>query len=75
MTTSNQDTTGDLIIKRNSAWCSRCNIEVVSRHVHDFRRCPCLNVSVDGGLHYLNHGWVDREYYTNTSVTVDRSKE
>src|SRR5688572_19181370 len=75
MTFEDQDPIGDLIIKRNSAKCGLCNVEVTSKHVHDFRWCDCGNVSVDGGYHYLNHGWRDGNYYTNTSVTVDRSKD
>jgi hypothetical protein len=75
MTISNQDPTGDLIIKRNSARCNACNCEVQSYDVNDVRHCYCGNIYVEGGYHYLSHGWAMKEYYENTSVTVDRSKD
>jgi uncharacterized C2H2 Zn-finger protein len=69
------DRTGDLVIIRNSAKCGMCHVEVVSRDVHDFVRCPCGNIYVDGGKHYLRRGWKDGEFFEDTSITIDRSKE
>lgn len=33
--------------------CRRCGEYVESRHRHDYRRCGCGAVGVDGGLAYL----------------------
>lgn len=46
---------GSIIIK-NMAQCSKCKDVIVSTHVHDFRRCSCEHVFVDGGLEYLRRG-------------------
>jgi ribosomal protein S27AE len=43
----------DEIIIRNSARCPRCGDEIVSRHKHDFVRCSCEFMAVDGGSSYL----------------------
>lgn len=43
-------------ILRNAARCRRCGDVVESRHVHDFRRCSCGSVFVDGGLEYVRRG-------------------
>ena len=40
------------IILRNSAKCLKCNDEVESTHVHDFKWCKCGAVAVDGGHWY-----------------------
>ena len=38
---------------RNRARCSRCGDTVESLHRHDFQRCGCGAVAVDGGRDYL----------------------
>lgn len=40
------------IILRNSAKCLKCNDEVESTHVHDFKWCSCQAIAVDGGHWY-----------------------
>lgn len=37
---------------RNSAKCLKCEDEIVSTHVHDFKWCSCKNIAVDGGTDY-----------------------
>lgn len=55
------------VIRRNSAKCLLCNEEIESRHVHDFVRCSCGNIAVDGGTHYIRRiGTLDN--YTDTSI-------
>lgn len=34
-----------------------CGTILESRHRHDFRRCACRKVYVDGGNDYLRCGW------------------
>jgi hypothetical protein len=42
---------------RNAAYCLGCNTLIESKHRHDFVRCPCGAVFVDGGQDYLRRGW------------------
>lgn len=41
------------VILRNSAQCTACGDHVISERVHDFQRCSCKSIAVDGGLSYL----------------------
>ena len=45
-------------IKRNRARCRRCGDVIESTHVHDFVRCKCHAIFVDGGLEYVRRGSV-----------------
>jgi len=42
--------TGDIWI--NEAKCTKCGDTVRSRNLHDFRRCKCKAIAVDGGSFY-----------------------
>jgi hypothetical protein len=56
-------------IVRNSVRCNDCGDEIESTHRHDFVKCSCGNVFVDGGRDYLRRGWhPDGKGYTDTSV-------
>lgn len=48
-------------LTRNAARCNICGDTIESRHRHDFRRCSCGNVFVDGGLDYRRCGWTGAE--------------
>lgn len=37
----------------NKIRCKSCNDVIESKTVHDFKRCKCGNVCVDGGKDYL----------------------
>jgi hypothetical protein len=37
----------------NKARCKKCGDVIDSRHVHDFVRCGCGAIAVDGGREYL----------------------
>jgi len=43
----------DLRVTRNAAQCRKCGDLIVSRNRHDFVRCGCGAIAVDGGLSYL----------------------
>jgi len=61
----------DEIIIRNSIRCLKCGEEIESRHRHDFRRCRCGAVAVDGGQTWLRRiGW--REDWVDTSIVEIR---
>jgi ribosomal protein L37AE/L43A len=36
----------------NAAKCRKCGDTIVSRHRHDFVRCKCGAIAIDGGLDY-----------------------
>lgn len=38
---------------RNRAMCRKCSDVVESKHRHDFVRCKCGAIAVDGGKAYL----------------------
>lgn len=43
-------------IIRNMAKCAICEDVIESTHVHDFVRCHCGSIFVDGGHQYLRRG-------------------
>lgn len=44
-------------ITKNSIRCKHCYDVIESKHTHDFRKCSCGKVSVDGGHAYLKRGF------------------
>lgn len=38
----------------NSIMCKICGDILSSYHVHDFKRCSCKLIGIDGGLEYKN---------------------
>jgi hypothetical protein len=38
---------------RNAAECKKCGDLIVSKHRHDFVKCKCGAIAVDGGLSYI----------------------
>ena len=54
-------------IYRNAAQCLLCDEVVESKHVHDFVRCKCGNIFVDGGLDYIRRGVRDSAGYKDLS--------
>lgn len=43
-------------LTRNAAKCLLCLDEIESKHRHDFVRCSCGSIFVDGGLDYQRRG-------------------
>ncbi len=41
------------LIHRNAARCLKCSQTITSKHTHDYVRCTCGNIAVDGGCDYL----------------------
>lgn len=60
---------GKSVIVENSAKCYKCDTIVKSLSRHDFQECSCGNIFVDGGLDYIRQGFLEGEYYENTSIT------
>jgi hypothetical protein len=60
-----------IIIFRNVAKCRLCGDIIESRHRHDFVRCKCGEIFVDGGLEYLRAGALDFNNFINLSETKE----
>lgn len=58
------------MILANSAKCLKCDDDIYSGHTHDFVKCSCGNVFVDGGMSYIRHGVEDKLAYENTSIEI-----
>lgn len=55
-------------IIRNAIRCNACGDVIESTCTHDFVRCSCGRVFVDGGHEYLRRGYTDSvEDYTDLS--------
>ena len=46
-------------IVRNAARCRHCGDVIESTNTHDFKRCSCGAIFVDGGHAYLGRGFTD----------------
>jgi hypothetical protein len=46
-------------IKVNKAQCALCQDVIESVHVHDFNKCSCGEIFVDGGKSYIRRGATD----------------
>lgn len=47
------------VITRNAAKCNKCGEVIESTNRHDFRRCSCGAIYVDGGKDYLKRAYND----------------
>ena len=59
------------MIVKNRAICLECNTEIESTHRHDFVRCPCGNLAVDGGKDYLKRVAKDFNKCKETSIIAE----
>jgi len=62
------------LIIRNSAKCLECNEEIESRHRHDYVKCSCGAIAVDGGKDYLKRSVLPGKNYQDTSIIRDSSR-
>ena len=44
------------MILKNKAQCAKCDDIIESKHRHDFVRCKCGAIFVDGGKEYMRRG-------------------
>jgi len=44
------------VITRNVGQCRKCGDTIESRHRHDFVRCACGSIFLDGGTEYIRYG-------------------
>ena len=59
------------MILSNQAKCLNCGDEPFSAYRHDFKRCECGDMFVDGGMDYTRHGFMKREEWMNLSIELD----
>ncbi len=63
------------MIIKNCIKCKSCGDIIISTHRHDFRRCSCGRVAVDGGHDYLKRSFTDsQDDFEELSVLQDTSK-
>lgn len=60
------------IIVRNSAKCLDCGDEIESKWGHDFRRCSCGHLAVDGGLEYTRRVYKEAGHWQDTSIFAEQ---
>lgn len=41
----------------NKVRCKKCDDVIESTHNHDFKRCKCGAIFIDGGMDYQRYGW------------------
>lgn len=54
-------------ILRNAVKCNYCGDIIESQHRHDFVRCSCGRVAVDGGKDYLRRVYHEDADFTELS--------
>lgn len=54
----------------NRAKCKNCGDVIESRYTHNYVRCSCGSISVDGGREYLKRGFLDCDAIEEMSVTI-----
>lgn len=59
----------------NKVKCNKCNTVIESKHVHDFKWCPCRSIAVDGGREYLKRAWTEDADYEELSEEVEDEPE
>lgn len=60
---------------RNRAKCLLCGDVIESVSTHDFVRCSCGALAVDGGTAYARRVFKDRDAYQDMSVFEDDNED
>lgn len=59
------------MILQNQIRCNKCGDEPFSKHRHDYVKCKCGAVAVDGGMDYLRRAYETDATYTELSYSLD----
>ena len=59
------------VIVSNTIKCKLCNDIIYSAHRHDFKKCKCGEIFVDGGTDYLRRGASDLDNIIEMSIIMD----
>lgn len=62
-------------ILSNKIKCNHCGEVIESKHRHDYVRCRCGKVAVDGGHDYLRRGYQASGDYQELSEIKETDKE
>jgi len=54
----------------NSAHCKKCNETLTSKVVGVFSTCKCKNITIYGGLDFIEHLWITKEHYENRTIIL-----
>jgi hypothetical protein len=60
------------IIIRNAMKCLTCDEVIESKHVHDYVRCSCGALAVDGGREYLRRSYGPTARWEDLSEVEER---
>jgi Zn finger protein HypA/HybF involved in hydrogenase expression len=58
-------------IIENKIKCKKCGDIIESKTIHDFKRCKCGAVAVDGGHSYLRREADSKENFEELSIYQD----
>jgi hypothetical protein len=61
-----------MTILTNIIKCTKCNDIIESKHRHDFVKCSCKAVAVDGGTAYLKRVGDFQNYIDLSEVTDEK---
>ena len=57
-------------IVNNSAYCIKCDSSLVSKDPFDLVICKCFNLKITGGLHRLEHRYINQLFYDSRSIVL-----
>ena len=60
---------------RNAARCRKCGDVIESKHRHDFVRCECGAIYIDGGLSYARGGGDPSNFESLCEYETERSAD
>ena len=63
------------VVVTNKAQCRLCGDVIESKSGHDFRRCKCGEIFVDGGRNYLRRGASSLDNIIELSETYEETYE
>lgn len=55
----------------NACRCKKCGDIIQSDYRHDFRRCKCGTIFIDGGKDYLRRGATNFDDIEDLSVVIE----
>jgi hypothetical protein len=59
------------MILKNAARCKKCGDIIESKYTHDFVRCSCGAIAVDGGRSYLKRSAMSMDDVEELSIVIE----
>jgi hypothetical protein len=59
------------MILKNAARCKKCGDIIESKYTHDFVRCGCGAIAVDGGRSYLKRSAMSMNDVEELSIVIE----